>query len=311
MADNALTVWDDGKLSFLRKTGNFVQYFQANQPLNGNGLPLKLMDPTVIAENTVCCEDTDEVPDQAVQNASLTVDYEEGFPTVDGLPIWERLDGEIIDYYKLFKQYREMKYMEGKRVIAKLSISSNIAGKYLNALSKVYHWQLRCKAYDQFKLQEREVLRRNQIESLEAKHSSVATTILDDAMSYLQKHPEQLNPKVALQMVQMGMKAGRLALGLNPDKPGSTTGTNNTSINIQQNSSPSTIDNSQQINVVGAGAGNKEADFTHLQSILHVLDQSGAFQADEAIREEKAKLADQSTGGGEGSPLVIDAEELE
>lgn len=274
MADLALT-WDEGKADFLKQLGNLVQYFQVNCPSNGNSLPMKLIDPTVLMPGLLDYRDPDEVPDNIVYNAMLHVDYDEGYPTVDGLPLWERLDGELVEYYKLFKEYREMKYVGGSRSIAKLSASSTVSGRHLNHLAKVYHWQTRCRAYDMFKDQLRLAQRQYDIDKLETTHSKNATILMERAMEWLERHPEQLNPKVALQMVQLGMKAGRLALGLHPERPGTGEeggGSRGTTINIQQNNATDngTI-NAPQVDL------RSDEDANHLQSILHVLDQSGAF----------------------------------
>lgn len=284
MADLAL-VWDSGRADFLKKLGNVIQYFQVNCPVNAHGLPLKLIDPTVLAPEMVHYEDTDSIPDDIVEQATLDVEYVEGFPTVDGLPIWERLDGELIEYYKLFKEYREMKTTSGARSIAKLSASSNVPGRALTQLAKVYHWQLRCRAFDHYEEYIRTVRRQLSIDKLETVHSKNADFLMEQAMTWLEKHPDQLNPKVAVQMIQLGMRAGRLALGLHPDRPG--TGSEDgrgPTINIQQNNATDqgTI-NAPSINVQNATMD----DMDHLQSVLHILSQSGAFnQTQDSPNEE-------------------------
>lgn len=275
-------VWDPGKYEFQRKLGNFVQYLQVNLPTNSYGVPLKLIDPLVIAENMLGCETTDDIPDHIIERATLSVEFEEGIPVVDGLPIWERLEGEILEYYKLFKEYREMLYVRGTRAIAKLAETYNIAGRNLNVLAKVYHWQLRCKAYDAYKKMERERIRQYEIEKMESKHAKVAAQLLEQSLNYLEKHPEQLNPKVALQMVQLALRAERLSLGLNPDKPG--VGEAAPSINIHQTTNAG--NSSEVTSRVEVGSQNNQAvqaDMSYLQSIVHILDQSGAL--DQAKQE--------------------------
>jgi hypothetical protein len=267
-------VWDEGKYTFQRKLGNFVQFFQVNLPTNTYGVPLQIVDPLTIAQNLLDCETTDDMPDHVVEAAVINVEIEEGVPIIDGLPLWERFDGEDVGYYKLFKEYREMLYVGGSRAIAKLAGTHNVSGKNLNALAKVYHWQLRCRAYDAYKKMEQARLRQFQVERLESKHSRAADVLLEQSLTYLENHPEQLNPKVAVQMLQVAMKAGRLAVGLNPDKPGSEGG--GTSININQTTSAPGGMASSSVNV-GGNDKPDAPDVSYLQSIMHNLDKNGAL----------------------------------
>lgn len=273
MTTNALQLhWDAGKVDVQRKLSEFVQYFQTSLPRNSKGIPMQLIDPTVILQAIVHAEVTDDIDSDTLRQAVLNIEFEEGYPTVDGLPIWERLDGELVDYYKLFKEYREMKGLSGSRSLAKLSDSCGMSGVHLSYLSRIYHWQLRCIAFDHQKEVEKDCYRQQQIRDLENTHVEAAATLLQDAMDYFKKHPEQLNPKIAIQMVQTSVKVGRLALGLGGEKTASSP----THINIQQNTHAD-ADVLTQVNSVNTASPNKE-DLTHLQSILHVLDSSGAFR---------------------------------
>lgn len=284
MSEALALTWDVGKYQFQRKLGSFVQYFQINLPNNSYGVPLKIIDPLIIAEHMVDCDTTDELDDQFVMAAERSIEFEEGLPIIDGTPIWERFEGETLEYYTLFKSYREMLYEKGARSISNLGKTYAIEGRYLSALAKVYHWQLRCRAYDAFKEIQRSRKRLMDIESLEGKHAKAADTLMEQALTYLEGHPEQLNPKVAVQMIQVAMKAGRLALGLNADKPGSGDG-NGGGTNITVNHNPGgTLESSVSVEIGDNGAAPSASDLSHFQSILHVLDKSGAL--------DKAKIVD-------------------
>lgn len=275
-------VWDSGKYNFQRKLGNFVQYFQVNLPVNKFGIPSRIVNPLPIAENMYGCETTDDVPDKAVEEALREVEYDGGVPLVDGLPIWERFEGEPVDYYKLFKEYREMRYNTGSRAISRLAATHFVAGKYLSALSKVYHWQLRCRAYDIFREMEFERQRLFDARKLETKHKKATDKMLEQAMSYFENHPEQMDPKTALQMVQLAMKAGRLSVGLHPDKPVGESETQQTSIHI--NNITQTGDEGGERKEIGeTGQHTSRKDMSYLQSIVHILESSGAL--DEAKKD--------------------------
>lgn len=265
--------FNEGSFEFYRKLGNLVQYFQVNLPSNAHGIPLQLIDPSVLAEKLADYETSDDVPTDVVNTATWEIILEEGMPLVEGVPIWERLDGESVAYYNLFKAYREALYLEGARAIAKLAASTGIQMRNLTMLSRTYHWALRCKAYDFHKKIQAQRMKEIEIQKLESKHAKTADKLLEMSMSYLEEHEQQLSPKIAVQLLQVAAKMGRLAVGLQADKPG-TDGGGSTSINIQQVAGSG--NEVAQTTTPGGGADTAE-DISHLQSILHILDKSGAF----------------------------------
>lgn len=301
--DNDLLQWDVTKTSLQAKLGEMVQYFQVGIA-NNDGLPRAYIDPTQIMPHLMEIEGPDDLPNDVIDLAKVTIDFEDGLPTVDGVPFWERLEGEPIPYYKMYKEYREMKYVTPEnsngsftRSIAKLAESSGMSGKQLNALAKVYHWQLRVRAFDKYKELEKQISRQRDVTNLESKHARVSNQLLDQAVDYLLNHPEQLSPKVAIDLADLAMKAGRLSLGLNPDKPGSSGGgsSGGTNVNIvNQNNSVGDNSSMQQVNMldglspVERKTKENAQDVSHLQSILHVLNQSGAFAtAQDNVDEDK------------------------
>ena len=293
--DNELTEWDNVKSGQQSKLGELVQYFQTSITVNMQNIPLAYIDPTVIAPHLLDVETPDDLSDDIIREATQAIEFDEGFPTVGGIPIWERLDGEPIPYYKLFKEYREIKYtQDGRRSISKVSERSLMPGRHLNALARVYHWQTRVRAYDMYKEYERQAARLKAMEQLDSKHAKVSNQLLDQAVDYLLSHAEQLSPKTAIQLAELAMKTGRLALGLNPDKPGSGSGANgynsNTNITIAANTGQGTmLVNNDNGNGNATGDGNRSGglgftngagqakDTQHLRDILQVLNHSGAL----------------------------------
>jgi len=262
--EDELLNWDTNKTAIQMKLGEMVQFFQSIVPMSGNS-PEAYIDPAPLMPYLLDTKTYDDIPPSAIEQAKVKIDTYEGMPTVDGIPIWERLEGEPIPYYKMFKQYRDMKYSgvivstipqvtceastqatdnsanqlgsseakgiaaEGAlvntkviftRSIAKLSEQSQMSGKQLNILSRIYHWQLRVKAYDVYKVIEKEQIKQRNIEVLESKHAKISNELLEEAAEYLKKHSEQLSPKVAIDLITLAIKAGRIANGLYGDKPG-------------------------------------------------------------------------------------------
>lgn len=299
--DSEMLVWEPSKTSMQVKLGELIQYFQVSIVNNSDGIPRAYIDPTVIMPFLLEVDEPDDLADNVIEEARTPISFEDGFPTVEGIPFWERLEGEAMPYYKLFKEYREMKYIaleDGtkslSRSIAKLSESTGMTGRQLNALSRIYHWQIRVKAYDIYKATERCLAKQQAITLMEDKHAKISNQLLDQAVNYLLEHPEQLSPKVAIDLASLAMHSGRLSLGLNPDKPGSDSGSGGgrgTSINIMNQTSASggnsgmgSVNPSDGLSDVERKTNENSSKPSHLQSILHVLNQSGAF--DNAVMPE-------------------------
>lgn len=286
--DNSLLEWDPIKAKLNNKLGDMVQYFQIEQAQRGDGLPVAYIDAAALTGYMLEAEEPDDLPDTAIDAALVPIELCDGIPTTGtGVPLWERLDGEPIPYYKMFCEYREMKYTDLQRSIAKLSEQSQMPPKHLNALSKCYHWQLRVKAYDKYKAQMKELVKQNEIEKLETRHSAAAKQLLEQAVDYLLMHPEQLSPKVALQMYELASKQERLAHGLDPTKPAATAQSTKSVPGVSVNITNNQASGGSEINSVNltpgavsdvhANAMKQMEDPGHMAGIINALNQSGAF----------------------------------
>lgn len=285
--DNEMLQWDESKTGIISKLGQMVQYFQLGAS-ESNGVPDYYLDPSVLTPILNEIDVPDDIPEDLLEAAKVPIMLEDGIPVIDGIPYWERLDGEPVPYYKLFKEYRDMKYLNEasrfSRSIARLAESTQMSGKQINALAKSYHWMSRAKAYDIFKQAEKAMLKQQAVESLESKHAAMSSELLEQAVGYLLQHPEQLSPKTAIDLAKLAIETGRLSVGLDPSKPngGANSRTaNKTDINIiNQNAvsadGPITQGNISMSNVQKQAQENSQ-DVSNLQSILHVLNASGAF----------------------------------
>lgn len=288
-------LFDDAQAKLQRKLGNFVYYFQVNLPTNGQGIPLRLVNPMGLMTVLPECESTDDVPEDVFEDALWDVQIEDAMPLINGIPIWERFDGEQVQYYKFFKEYRESLYTTGSRAIVKVAESLNVEPRALTLLSKTYHWQLRCKAYDLHQRHLAERKRLYAIEKMESKHKETADKLLEMSMDYMENHTEQLNPKIALQMLETAVKMGRLSLGLSPDKPG-TGESGGTSININQSSNAplGEMNTSVEVNQGGNNTGSATEDLSKIQSILHILDKSGALDKVNVVEADYTVVEDEN-----------------
>jgi hypothetical protein len=317
-----LRQWEENKIVPLQnKLANFITQMQSLIETNNDGIPLSYIDPTLIAECIPYAESTDDIPDEKYKQAITRIDFEDGTPIVAGIPFWERLDGEPFDHYKTFKEYREMKYQNAthfnSRSLASLGEMLNIPGKLLGILAKIYHWAPRIKAYDRHRAHEFALQRARNAEQLEVKHASYSNEILEQAITYLKSHPQALNAKTALQMVELGMKYGRISAGLLGDKPGNdprSTPVHQTNIAINANSTLNTAD--QMVNINGqegnegspnGGVGRKLAnslkDTDNLASILHVLNKSGAFKSTKGAEVIEVEVEVEATNESDGDEI--------
>jgi hypothetical protein len=92
--------WSTTTLAAMKDLAQQVQELQNDIPQSNvsadqDSWPLAYIDPTLVATGDI-------------MGATIPLTYLEGYPTVDGVPFWERLENESSEYYKVFKEYRDM-----------------------------------------------------------------------------------------------------------------------------------------------------------------------------------------------------------
>jgi hypothetical protein len=275
----SVKMWGAKEVAFMSQLAERVVQAQSVIPTckdpRNEGLPTALIDAPTLATFSVADDPLD---------AAIPINYLEGFPTIDGVPIWERLENESIDDYNLFKQYRDMPYnpLSGTRSIAKLAELTKVHPKALMALSKLRHWRVRCMAYDKFTEAERELRRRKEIEKLENKHAKAAEKLFDRALQFLEQNPEEINGKTVIELLELAVRLHRTSLGLPPDGPpkqGDCHGGTTAVFNILQQNTPS------DQGTLTTGTGQKAGE-SRLFEILRILNQAGALPIDlQGIKE--------------------------
>jgi len=182
-------------------------------------------------------EDPNAIPDRVINKAQVAIEWIDGIPAVNGLPLWERLDCEPLDFYQLFKIYREQKYVgvnksedsDGnalrryQRSFENLKEATGFTRTALYAISKVYHWQMRVGLYDQFHENFIEKEKNRMITLMETKHSTAAEGIFEKCVNYFEglgeKKLAKVSPKDMLGWMSKAIELHRLSLGLPGDKP--------------------------------------------------------------------------------------------
>jgi hypothetical protein len=250
------------------KLGETVQLLQQTLPKNGEGLILAYVDPERIAASGLLGDDA-----QLPENAVVPISYVDGFATVEGLPFWERLDGELIPAYDLFKAFRDMKLQSGTRSIMEVHERTAVPLRTLTALSQIYHWRARAKCFDAYKEFQRNMIKEREIDLMEGRHKKTATQLFDLCIDFIRNNKELLTPKTALQWFQTAVQLERLSLGLSPDKPLKGAEAAQNSPIVQINNAMQAIQNTED--------GNSSEK---MLEILRILEQSGALDVRTHVR---------------------------
>lgn len=306
--------WSEDTLQTHKEFGDVVyalQYQQIKIPAGNYQLPKTYIDP-----NLLRCKYIDYLGKEVITADTFTeddlmtcivpLDYSEGFPTVDGLPFWERLDGETIDDYKLFKTYREMKYntVQEKRSLVKTSEVTGVPVKVLKVIQRTQHWLDRVTAYDIYKDNELEMEKQIQRRKLQEGHVSKATELLEMAFTQLMNHPEALDSKEAINLFEKCVHISRVSVGLYKDKPGETVPQKKMSDNAENNkpvinmwnyngpghqelSETTATVNDAPVSAIDEAMRNQ--DNSQLGSILKTLNESGAFATEAGIIDPNAE----------------------
>lgn len=296
----------------LKRLASAVAQLQASFEIGGQ--VRAIVDPSLIAQELPYTEDLSDFTDDMKERSTMLIDYVDSTPSIQGVPVWDRLPGERIDFYNVFKLYRDSRYflidtgeyMLVNRTLAGLARQLSLPGATLTYISKMYSWKTRCMLYDQYmetEIQKRrvqnEVLLRND-------HLIMAQKLCTKAWNYLEKNFTKLAPKEALQALELGIKYSRISIGLLPDKPGATVAGNQTNLAIYNTTTNNTADQMLNVNAgvipTGQGAGSaverqlqqdmKQED--NLLSILHVLQASGAMKS--AIHADLIENGDEGLG---------------
>ena len=281
------------------KLASFIQALQRTMP-QSEGRLICFINPATLATNIPFCDSPNDLTEDIVKESTIQLEFTDDMALVDGLPIWERLEGERIDFYQLFKVYRDMRYTvttDGdyfllNRSMAKLSRLTQIPAKLINCLAKIYNWALRVSYYDVY--MEKQAYKRHcaKVQLMESDHFRISTQLMNKAYNYLQSNIAKLTPKDALQMLQLGLEYSRLSAGLNRDKPSSSvTAPTQPTLAIYNNTTNNNADQMVQINQNPAYSSEVERQLhedlkaeDNLLSILHVLQRSGAIET--ALNED-------------------------
>jgi hypothetical protein len=138
-------------------------------------------------------------------------------PTVKGSPIWERLPQEPLPFYHAYTYYRDQ---DNPRSLKDVATALRGDPEVVYILSRLWHWDARSRAYDQYVNSLKERTRAQRIVLMETEHSEIARKLLSKAKASLETlTPEDLTPALMLELIKTGTGLERLANRLPKDAP--------------------------------------------------------------------------------------------
>lgn len=222
--------WSVSQLKVMKELAAWVQAAQGMIPhaprtiaINARKLkedmrPTGYIDAQVVLQ-TGLQGDLEEFLEEDMRMAFVPLEYTNGWPQTWGLPFWEKLDGELSVYYKLFKIFLELRATHGTRAIYELANRTEIEKRNLEILSKAYHWALRAEAHDDYQRLKLYQLRDSEICDMEGRHKRSAKTLFKKLTMYLEDVDlDNMAPKDVIKLLQTVVALERVTLGLPKDK---------------------------------------------------------------------------------------------
>lgn len=292
----------------LKRLASVVAQLQATFEVMGQ--VKAIVDPGLIAPELPYVESIEDFTDDMRERSAMVIEYIDSTPTIQGVPVWDRLPGERIDFHNVFKLYRDSRYclletgeyMVVNRTLAGLARQLCIPGVVLSYISKLYSWPARVKLFDQYMELEMQKRKAQTNILLQNDHLKIASALCNKAYDYLIQNFASLTPREAIQALELGIKYSRISSGLLGDKPGSAVAGNQTNLSIYNTTTNNTADQMLNVNAgepTGQGVGSSteqqlQKDMKkeeNLLSILHVLQASGAMRT--AIHTDLQESGDQ------------------
>ena len=282
--------------SAFKKLASFITALQADLPTEGfsnTGDPLcsAIMNPCLLATHATYCELAQDLPAHIITKATWIIDKICDQALINGLPVWDRLEGERYDFFLLFKLYRDSRYniinggeyLISSRSMAGMAKHLGLSPQLLSTLNRIYSWQTRCAYYDKFFETEMARHRQMEVQIMQRDHLQQATALLAQATTCLE-NAKDMSPKDAIAMAELGFKISRLSLGLLPDKPqGIEQGSgrlDSIAVNFNQTNADKVIQINDQRNSspVERKLQGDMKDNANILSVLSILQRSGALQ---------------------------------
>lgn len=275
MAENEIMQWTESYGRMMTTLRGYVTRLQSLVALDSLGRPTTLVNSQAVL-STGFTVPIDDFVDKAPADTFMPISYLEGLPTIEGIPIWEKLEYEPLEAYNIFKRYRAMRESSQKqRAVYKLALETGMEVRNLEILRQVYHWNLRVNAYDLYMDQERATQLEMRRVEIEGKHAEAAKKLFGISTEYLIGHADLLTPKLALQMLDVATKLERISSGMAPDARVTASGV---PITIQNNIGETTKIGVQQVTTL---TGELDKDKDRVKQVLNIMNNIGILKSSE------------------------------
>ena len=273
-----MVAWDDRIFSVYRSLRANFEQLQKHISFNHHGQPNSFVNITELLRHN-----SDLNFANLDERLFLPVIIQEGIPTINAIPIWERIEGEPTEAYEIFKQYRMMKELNKTRTMYNLSLLTNVPVSHLETMRHLFNWNYRIQAFDAYTAAERQLMLEQYRVEIEGKHLKIANKLAEQAFNYFKDNESMITPKVALQMLDWAVKLERITTGLNPDGKGTINGSERIQLNVQNN-----IANTGD-NTTSSSTSNKteveqtEEDKDRLATMVNILNEIGVLTPDSSV----------------------------
>ena len=273
-----MVAWDDRIFSVYRSLRANFEQLQKHISFNHHGQPNSFVNITELLRHN-----SDLNFANLDERLFLPVIIQEGIPTINAIPIWERIEGEPTEAYEIFKQYRMMKALNKTRTMYNLSLLTNVPVSHLETMRHLFNWNYRIQAFDAYTAAERQLMLEQYRVEIEGKHLKIANKLAEQAFNYFKENESMITPKVALQMLDWAVKLERITTGLNPDGKGTINGSERIQLNVQNN-----IANTGD-NTTSSSTSNKteveqtEEDKDRLATMVNILNEIGVLTPDSSV----------------------------
>ena len=269
----------------LGRLKTYQSRLQAVVPRDANERPLRLVVPTLVQATEF--KQSPETLIDSLDQYSLPIDYDNGYPCVEGIPLWEQQEFETDEDFALFKMYRDMAETSIQRSTFKMSRTTGINVKVLESLKTINHWYLRACARDLLEVEELQQITLRERGKISKQHLDIGNKLVAMCMDTLERYSEMVSPKLALDILKEATKLQKEAVGLQvPGRAFNGLGDAG-SVNISINNQGSSQTTSVGVNV-GAATGDKEKDTQRLAELLNVMDSIGVLRPEEEIIDTTA-----------------------
>jgi hypothetical protein len=149
----------------------------------------------------------------------VRLNYSTGVPVIDGVPFWERLPNEPMEYMEAFVHFRNQL---APRLVSKTAKHFNVSPRQLEVIAEMWMWNQRAEAFDGYIETYRTNQRKVEIVGVKAKHAKLADSLLQHIEPHLielAKDASELEPDEMLNLMDRIIQLHRISHDLPANAP--------------------------------------------------------------------------------------------